>query len=70
MYQYSRKFKQNLTFQNTITMEITDAGRSKLIFLTYTPDCIARFPIRGSPVNSKWPATDLIAVTECSLAQC
>jgi len=79
MNQYSRKFKQNLIFQNTITFEITDKERSKLVILTYTPDCIAGSavcggiagsPVRGLPVTSIWPVTDLIPVTECSLAQC
>jgi hypothetical protein len=68
--QYSGKFKQNLIFKNTISLEITDKARSKLIFMTYTPDCIAGSQVCDSPVNSIWPFTDLTAVAEWSLAQC
>ena len=70
MNQYSRKFKQNLIFQNTITLEITDTGRSELMFLTYTLDYIAGSTVCGSTVNPIWPVTDLIAVTEYTLAEC
>ena len=66
--QYSGKFKQNLVFQNKITLEITVTER--VIFMTYTLDCIARSPVCGWPVNSILPVTDVIAVTECSLAEC
>jgi len=54
MNQYNRKFKPNLIFQRTITLEITDTGRSQLIFLTYTLDCIARSTVCGSTVNPTW----------------
>ena len=66
--QYSGKFKQNLVFQNKITLEITVTER--VIFTTYTLDCIARSAVCGWPVSSILPVTDVIAVTECSLAEC
>jgi len=32
--------------------------------MTYMLDCIARYTVCGLPVNSIWPVTDLVAVTE------
>jgi len=69
MNQYSRKFKLNLIIQSTITLEINDKGMGELIFLAYTLDCTARSTVCGSTVNPIWPVTDLIAVTEYTLAE-
>lgn len=53
--QYTAKFKQNMKFQNTVTLEVTIKGRHKFVFMANKLESTAGTQACGLPVNSVWP---------------